>query len=222
MATKKTVTKKTPATLPAKQAPAAENRKTLAPHELVLSSNTQNAIGIMSWGKFAGVGDADLQGLADDLGTQTKMVQDGGTRLIEGMLFRQAKTLETMFTALARRAASNTGLKEYQINLTLALKAQAQCRATLEALAEIKNPRPVAFVKQANIANGPQQVNNGPSAQYAQAPAHAANSQTQQNELLEDSLGRTYLDTGATAAAARSHPAVATVEQVQRAEKSGR
>ena len=42
-----------------------------------------------------------------------------------------------------------------------ALKAQAQCRATLEALAEIKNPRPVAFVKQANISGGHQQVNNG-------------------------------------------------------------
>jgi hypothetical protein len=39
-------------------------------------------------------------------------------------------------------------------------KPQAQCRATIEALAEIKNPRPVAFVKQANIAQGPQQVNN--------------------------------------------------------------
>lgn len=39
--------------------------------------------------------------------------------------------------------------------LRLALKAQAQCRATLQTLAEIKNPRPVAFVKQANIAHGP-------------------------------------------------------------------
>lgn len=43
----------------------------------------------------------------------------------------------------------------------MALKAQAQCRATLEALAEIKNPRPVAFVKQANISGEHQQVNNG-------------------------------------------------------------
>ena len=31
----------------------------------------------------------------------------------------------------------------------------------MEALAEMKNPHPVAFVKQANIAHGPQQVNNG-------------------------------------------------------------
>lgn len=52
-------------------------------------------------------------------------------------------------------------LKQFQAYLGLALKAQAQCRATLEALAEIKNPRPMAFVKQANISGGPQQVNNG-------------------------------------------------------------
>jgi hypothetical protein len=41
------------------------------------------------------------------------------------------------------------------------VKGQAQCRATLEALAEIKNPGPVAFVEQANITNGAQQVKNG-------------------------------------------------------------
>jgi len=40
------------------------------------------------------------------------------------------------------------------------LKAQSQCRATLEALAAIKNP-PIVYARQANIAAGPQQVNNG-------------------------------------------------------------
>ena len=42
---------------------------------------------------------------------------------------------------------ANDGLKQFQVYLSLALKAQAQCRATPEALAEIKNPRPIAFVK---------------------------------------------------------------------------
>ena len=42
--------------------------------------------------------------------------------------------------------------------MRLSLKAQGQCRATLETLAVIKNP-PV-FAHQANIAHGPQQVNN--------------------------------------------------------------
>lgn len=40
------------------------------------------------------------------------------------------------------------------------LKAQSQCRATLETLAAIK-VGPAIFARQANIAHGPQQVNNG-------------------------------------------------------------
>ena len=43
--------------------------------------------------------------------------------------------------------------------MRLALKAQGQCRATLETLAVLKGP-PTLFAKQANIAAGPQQVNN--------------------------------------------------------------
>jgi hypothetical protein len=39
-----------------------------------------------------------------------------------------------------------------------AFKAQAQCRATFETIALSKNP-PV-FARQANIAQGPQQINN--------------------------------------------------------------
>ena len=46
--------------------------------------------------------------------------------------------------------------------LRLALKAQAQSRATAEALAAIKQG-PVVIARQANIAHGPQQVNNGPA-----------------------------------------------------------
>jgi hypothetical protein len=45
--------------------------------------------------------------------------------------------------------------------MRLALKAQGQCRATLETLAVLKNP-PTVFAKQANIAAGAQQVTNTP------------------------------------------------------------
>lgn len=71
--------------------------------------------------------------------------------------------LNAIFNELARRAANNMGtyLGTTETYLRLALKAQAQSRATVEALAEMKKPHSVAFVKQANIAHGPQQVNNG-------------------------------------------------------------
>jgi hypothetical protein len=44
--------------------------------------------------------------------------------------------------------------------MRLALKAQSNCRATAEALAAIQNPTTV-FAHQANVANAPQQINNG-------------------------------------------------------------
>ena len=167
-------------------------------------------MGIAAWGSFAG--EADLQELCNDLGEQTKSVQDGDMLLVEGMLFRQAKTLETMFTNLTRRASKQDNMKWLQTFLTLALKSQAQCRSTLEALAEIKNPRPVSFVKQANIANGNQQVNNT----YASASGHsginsgAGNFQTEPNKLLEADHGQ-RLDIGAQAAAGRANQKLATV-----------
>ncbi len=77
------------------------------------------------------------------------------------MLYGQAMALETLFTSLARRAVSQEYMANMQTYLSLALKAQAQSRATLEALAEIKNPKQVSIVKQANISGGHQQINNG-------------------------------------------------------------
>lgn len=135
------------------------DKRHLEPHELVLSPTIQSAIGIQAWGKFAG--EVDLAELLKDLRERVEKVQGGDMRPVEAMLFGQAVTLETIFTSLARRATSQEYLKQFQAYLGMALKAQAQCRATLEALAEIKNPRPVAFVKQANISGGHQQVNNG-------------------------------------------------------------
>ena len=185
MATKKTATKKAPA------APSVSNSKTLKPHEIALSSVTQNAVGIYSWSKFAG--EADLSELVKDLHTKVDAIKGGDMRSVEAMLYGQAKVLETMFTSLARRAANNDGLKQFQCNLTLALKAQAQCRATLEALAEIKNPRTVAFVRQANMTTGPQQVNNGNTAGFrephAQARTCAEDFQNTPNKLLEADHG---------------------------------
>jgi hypothetical protein len=74
----------------------------------------------------------------------------------------QVTALNVMFGELSRRAAANMGeyLQTSELYLRMAFKAQNQCRMTLETLSNIKNP-PVVYAKQANIANGPQQVNNG-------------------------------------------------------------
>jgi hypothetical protein len=65
--------------------------------------------------------------------------------------------------------------------MRLALRVQSQRRATLEALSVIKNPPHPTFVKQANIAHGPQQVvNNGAAVPAADRASEKAESpQTQ-------------------------------------------
>ena len=93
-----------------------------------------------------------------------------------------------------------------------ALRAQSQCRATLETLATIKNP-PV-FAKQANIARGPQQVNNGPMP--AADPSRARETQNEPNRLLGQQHGE-RLDTLTAGAASGTHPAMATLGEVCRA-----
>lgn len=194
MVTKKAASK-SPTTTP--------DKVTLNAHEVILSATCQNAIGMDAWGKFAGA--ADLGGLIKGLSDRIDKIQAGNMDSVEAMLYGQAMTLQTMFTSLARSAAAETGLKQYQAKMTFALKAQAQCRATLEALAEIKNPRPVSFVKQANISNGPQQVNNGTAATGQGEVSPAGKNEVSQSKLLEAQHGN-YLDTGAQGAAGRVNP----------------
>ena len=158
MTTKSTTKAKQITQRPMPTATTPEKRR-LKPHDFVLSPAIQSAIAIEAWSKYAGT--VDLADLVDDLRERMKKVQGGDMQPVEAMLLGQATTLETIFTSLARRASSQEYLKPFQAYLGMALKAQAQCRATLEALAEIKNPRQVAFVKQANISGGHQQVNNG-------------------------------------------------------------
>lgn len=218
--TAKTPAKKTTPTPPA----MTSAERTLEPHELVLSPTIQSAVSIKAWGKFAG--EVDLGELLADLSARVAVVQGGDMRPVEAMLFGQAMTLETIFTNLARRAAQNAGeyLSATDTYMRLALKAQAQCRATLEALAEIKNPRPVAFVKQANISNGPQQVNNGVSNPVSKknepvragAHTHAEETAGQQNKLLEQQHGN-YLDAGEKSTAGRTDPHLEAMAEGHRA-----
>ena len=176
-------------------------------------ATAQNAVAMESWGKYAG--EVDLSELITDLQKKAETIQDGNMKPVEAMLYGQAMALQTIFTNLARRSAMNAGeyIDAADKYMRLALKAQSQCRATLETLAEIKNPMP--YIKQANIANGPQQVNNGKSTQYAQAHAPAGNSQTLQNELLEHQHGDTleFGTTGQTVGADTHLEAVGTVQR---------
>ena len=153
-------------------------------------------------------------------------VRTGDLSEVEDTLTAQAATLDAMFNELARRAALNMGthLSATETYLRMALKAQAQCRATIETLAEVKYPKAPTFVRQQNVAYQ-QQVNNGGATVADNGPGtHAhGNNQSAQNKLLEDrSDEHTDLDTGATTTASRSNPALETVGAIDRTKKRGR
>ena len=131
----------------------------------------------------------------------------------ERVLTNQFLTLDALFNNLAQRSGRQDSFKGIEVLMRLALKAQSQARATAETLALMKNPMP--YIKQANIANGPQQVNNGSFQNSTRTRASAAKTQTPPNELLEHQHGNT-LDIGATATAGRADPAMATVEAKHR------
>ncbi len=134
---------------------------------------------------------------------------------IERMLANQLLTLDMLFNNLAQRSGRQESFKGIEVLMRLALKAQAQSRATAETLSIIKNPMP--YIRQANIAGGHQQINNSVQAdQHARTHAHAGNFQTEPNKLLEEDHGQ-RLDIGAQATTGRDGQTVAAMGQVHRA-----
>lgn len=138
------------------------------------------------------------------------------------MLVGQQRRYSPFLPVWRDRAQSQQSQPHLEAFLGLALKAQAQSRATIQAVVELKYPRKVAFVKLANTSHGPQQINNGP-ASAPDARTHAQETRIPQNKLLEDqSDGRTYLDTRSAITAGRSGPALETVEEIDRAKNRER
>lgn len=170
----------------------------------------------------ANLGSMSATEMVKSLTERGEAVNRGDFATAERMLNAQAVTLNAIFCELARRAAANmnTHLGATEQFMRLALKAQAQSRATLETLSTIRNP-PTVFARQANINNGgQQQINNctPPQAGPGRAGAQASESQPEPNKLLEASHVE-RLDTGAQGAAGGTHQDLATVGAINRAYK---
>ena len=153
------------------------------------------------------LGKTDLGALVNELNSQAKMVQDGNLARVEAVLMTQAQTLDVIFNHLAQLAIGQQSISHIDAFLRLGLKAQTQCRATLETLAEIKHPRPTAFIKQQNVGVN-QQVNNGELPETLAGAREISKNPT--NELLEIEKHE-RLDTGTTGAASVEHSQLETV-----------
>jgi hypothetical protein len=177
--TKKTIDHKNTITINAKN----NAEKTKRMNDLAVSPNLLNAT--LAKPFFDNIlSEVSLVNISDGIKQQLAEVKSGDMTSIEAMLVAQANSLQIMFVSLGRKAISQTGLPQYTAMFNLALKAQAQSRATIQALTELKYPKQTNFVKQANIANDNQQVDNGSLPTSTRTPAHAQAIEQQHNELL--------------------------------------
>ncbi|MCA1851383.1 MAG: hypothetical protein LC647_03020, partial [Beggiatoa sp.] len=188
--------------------------------QLALQPNIRAAVTIHGYSRE--YGDLDTVKLTaelnNELSSQARAVNEGDLKRSEGMLMIQAHTLDAIFNNLAQRASQAKSMDDLDRYLRLGLKAQSQCRATLETLATIKSPQPLAFVRQANIAHGPQQVNNRGE---AAAASRAEESENPPNKVLEHQHAE-RLDFGTAGAAVGRDPAMATLGTFDGAEDAAR
>ena len=219
MATKKATAQKAPAATPAKTDPNGYQIKAEewgftkgdTDSQVMAALSTRSALTATTYKAFAGGGDRlEVTDVMGELRKAGEEVASGNMSRVEKMLAHQALTLDAIFNNMAQRASRAEYVKNTDIFLKLALKAQAQARSTAEALALLKNPQP--YIRQANMTTGPQQVNNA----YASTPSHsgiqshAGSFESEPNKLLEAEHGQRMV-IGAQGQAGRVNQAVEAV-----------
>jgi hypothetical protein len=168
-----------------------------------------NAITTREWSGAIFGAKPDLAALLTAVREGAERVNSGDLGALEGLLTAQVVALNAVFTELTCMAQTTHLVDHLDRYLRLALKAQAQCRATVEAIAAVKNP-PMLIARQANIAAGPQQVNNG----FPPAEIH----ESVRSELME--AARERMDIGPSITATNRDSAMAAVGTLHRPAKS--
>lgn len=185
--------------------------KSMTQSQRMAALTTRSTLAAFTVKAYAGLAtDTDEFDIVFELQKAGAEVVGGNMGRIEKMLVTQAITLDNIFNNMAQRSAKQETFKGIEVLLRLALKAQAQARSTAEALALLKNPQP--YIRQANIAQGHQQVNNtysnapGPTG----IPSGAGNFQSEPNKLLEADHGH-RMDIGTQGATGRVNQTVEAV-----------
>jgi hypothetical protein len=165
-------------------------------------------------GKAVDAADA-WSGVSDALDSFSKKLRQNDLTHAEDMLMSQAVALQSLFVRMSEGALVETNPAHFDMKFRYALRAQSQCRTTLETLATIKNP-PVVFARQANLSNGPQQINN-----TVAAPSRGRKNKTRQSELsgAEIELPK---NTGTPALTCRADTPLATVGEIDGTADGGR
>lgn len=183
--------------------------------EIAVEGLAHNGRLLQAYGE-KGCGRLDTTHVAEHLIRATREIEGGDMERAERLLFCQAVSLNAVFSNYALQAAEAEYVDQAERLLRLALRAQSQSRMTLETLATIKNPLNGAYVRQANLAGGHQQINNG------NPPARTPEGDPAQIEQSRGLFDGKQLDRGTQKAASRGHQEVAAVGEIHRAKDSGR
>jgi hypothetical protein len=159
--------------------------------------------------------DIDTPTLVSTLREQAAAVKSGDLAHAEAMLINQASSLQALFVRLTERAMEQNQMPNLEGFMRLALRAQSQCRTTLETLAAIKNP-PVVYARQANVTTGPQQINNG-----AVGASHAREIENEQIQL-SGGIHELLPDTRAPGKARRANTPLEALGEINRTKDPGR
>jgi hypothetical protein len=154
----------------------------------------------------------DVPTLIETLSEQAKAVNRSDLAQAEAMLMNQATALQSLFARLTEKAFSAKYISQFNDFMRVALRAQNQCRATIETLSAIKHP-PIVYARQANVTTGPQQINNGMS-----SSSHAREIENEQNQLSGDN-NELRTDTGTPAFARRINQEMETLGKIDGAKK---
>jgi len=158
-------------------------------------------------------GPIDITACAAKTKAAARRVADGDLSGLEAILAAQAITLNALFARHTQHSIHAADVDRAEAHMRMALRAQSQCRATVETLGALKNP-PVVFARQANIAAGPQQVNNQVNHPAAigngAGHAHAEEIAIPPNRLLE-AHGRNGMERIAEGTATGGHSPLAAV-----------
>lgn len=115
----------------------------------------------------------------------------GDLSKLQEMLAIQSRTLDLVFNDFLVKASTQTNFDIKEKFIRLAFKSQSQCRATVESLAVIQQG-PAIFARQANIANGPQQVNNGVPASTTAIADPGLAARVENKESANQTIGKLH------------------------------
>lgn len=192
-----------------KKLPEQDDLKTTTKHFLSQSTIGASSIKTMNFNGTLPNNDISLQFTKEILEDSFKRLESGDLSTLEQMLLSQALALNMAFNSLSVRATRQQDVSTMQMLVNLCFKAQNQSRATIDSLVRLKCPSSTQFIKQANIAQGHQQVNN-----------LAEKNITPQNELLKECYAK--LDSRGTTTAKRVDTTLEALDKVHGAKNYSR